>query len=231
LTGPAPIELLVVSADPRTSLLLAEAFSLDGFAVSRAHCAEHARVMACGRRPALAILGDLGSARGALDLLCEIRASGATGAWDPGLATIVLGCTPGGVDALRAFEAGADDFFSLSAGLLELGARVRALLRRAALRRAPRLIEVGQLSIDVAARSCSVAGIPLLLRRMEFALLLHLARDPDRVFTRGELLAAVWGYRAAGATRTVDSHASRLRRRLGAGAWVVGVRNVGYRLR
>lgn len=232
MTGPAPTELLVVSADRHESSRLADAFSLDGFAVTRAHGAEHARVIARGRRPALAILGDLGSPRGALDLLCEIRASGAAaGTWDPGLATIVLGCSPGGVDVLRAFESGADDFVAPSACFLELRARVRALLRRSALRRTPRLVEVGPLVIDAGARSCSVAGSALVLRRMEFALLVHLARDPDRVFTRSELLSAVWGYRAEGATRTVDSHACRLRRRLGAGAWVVSVRGVGYRLR
>ena len=70
-----------------------------------------------------------------------------------------------------------------------------------------------------------------MLRRMEFELLSHLALEPDRVFTRGELLRAVWGFRAQGATRTVDCHACRLRRRLGAAGWVVNVRGVGYRLR
>ena len=68
---------------------------------------------------------------------------------------------------------------------------------------------------------------------MEFELLVHLAREPERVFARDELLRAVWGYRSSGSTRTVDSHASRLRRKLDArrrGRWVINVRGVGYRL-
>jgi DNA-binding response OmpR family regulator len=70
------------------------------------------------------------------------------------------------------------------------------------------------------------------LRRMEYQLLLHLASDPRRVFTRHELLKAVWGYRSIGNTRTLDSHASRLRRKLGVAGerWIISVWGVGYRL-
>lgn len=76
------------------------------------------------------------------------------------------------------------------------------------------------------------AQAPLELRRREYALLAHLAREPSRVFTRAELLRDVWGYQIGG-TRTVDSHASRLRRVLaqaGAEGWVCCAWGVGYRL-
>jgi DNA-binding response OmpR family regulator len=68
---------------------------------------------------------------------------------------------------------------------------------------------------------------------MEYELLVHLAREPHRVFEREQLLRSLWGYRAAGSTRTVDSHASRLRSALrdsDGSRWVIGVRGVGYRL-
>lgn len=70
------------------------------------------------------------------------------------------------------------------------------------------------------------------LRRLEYELLLHLAGNPNRVFRRQELLRAVWGFRSAGTTRTVDSHASRLRSKLSAAgeSWVISERGVGYRL-
>jgi DNA-binding response OmpR family regulator len=71
------------------------------------------------------------------------------------------------------------------------------------------------------------------LRRQEFHLLVHLAREPERVFGKDELLRAVWGYRSSGSTRTLDSHASRLRRKLdvdGTRRWVINVWGVGYRL-
>jgi DNA-binding response OmpR family regulator len=131
---------------------------------------------------------------------------------------------------LRAFEYGADDVLGEAAGYLELRARVNALLRRAggSLEPAKRL-QVGPLEIDVPGHSVRLRGRAVCLRPLEFALLVHLAREPARVFARGELLRSVWGFRAGGSTRTVDSHASRLRGKLGAG-WVVGVRGVGYRL-
>jgi len=91
---------------------------------------------------------------------------------------------------------------------------------------------VGPLRIDPAAHAASLHGERLELRRLEFELLLHLASNPSRVFRRHELLRAVWGFRAEGCTRTVDSHASRLRNKLSAAGehWIVSVRGVGYRL-
>jgi DNA-binding response OmpR family regulator len=68
------------------------------------------------------------------------------------------------------------------------------------------------------------------LSAKEFALLHALARHPTRVFSKAELLRDVWGYLAMGATRTVDAHACRLRKKLGGPRWVVSVRGVGYRL-
>ena len=69
---------------------------------------------------------------------------------------------------------------------------------------------------------------------MEFELLVHLAREPERVFTKEELLRSVWQYRSGGSTRTLDSHASRLRRKLApedVRRWVINVWGIGYRLR
>ena len=74
---------------------------------------------------------------------------------------------------------------------------------------------------------------PVALRRMEYELLVCLARCPGRVFTKSELLSEVWGYKALGSTRTLDSHASRLRTKLaaaGAKGWIVNARGVGYSL-
>ncbi len=94
------------------------------------------------------------------------------------------------------------------------------------------MIRVGPLRVDTLGREAALGGRPLPLRRMEYELLEHLAREPDRVFGREELLRAVWGYRSPGSSRTIDTHASRLRQKLGgAGRWIVCVRGVGYRLR
>jgi DNA-binding response OmpR family regulator len=173
------------------------------------------------------------SRRGAVDLLQEIRTSaGADAAWQPALPVIVIGPADQ-LDVLRAFDAGADDFLARPAPYIELRARLRAVLRRTEAASGGQLIEVGALTVDLGRRSARIQGRSLQLRRLEFELLVHLARDPQRVFSKSELLRVVWGYRCAASTRTVDSHASRLRRKLDAGggrSWVVNVWGVGYRL-
>jgi DNA-binding winged helix-turn-helix (wHTH) protein len=93
-------------------------------------------------------------------------------------------------------------------------------------------LRVGELEIDPASREVRLRGAPVALSQKEFALLSALAAEPTRVFTKHELLRDVWGFRAMGATRTLDSHACRLRHKLGCdGArFVVNVWGVGYRL-
>jgi DNA-binding response OmpR family regulator len=227
--------ILVVESDRRLGQALAEQLAADGYRVQLARSAEHARVLAGACAPSLALLGGLDRPRGALELLQEIRRSDASDApWDRVLPAIMIGTHAHDLDLLRAFEAGADDFLARPPRYLELRARLRAVLRRAESEpESRRVLEVGPLRIDSGTHSVSMHGETVTLRRLEFELLRHLAGDPERVFTRDELLRAVWRYRCSGTTRTVDSHASRLRRKLdidGTRRWVISVWGVGYRL-
>ena len=89
------------------------------------------------------------------------------------------------------------------------------------------------IDIDLASRVVRVAGKPVQLSAKEFDLLVALAEDPERVFRKEDLLRDVWGFRSLGRTRTLDSDASRLRRKLnreGEAAYVLNVWGVGYRL-
>ena len=148
----------------------------------------------------------------------------------PDCPVIVLG-TPDLAARVRAL-ARADDYLSRPFVYEELVARIHAVLRR----RPPRLdrIDVDGLVVDRAARRVLVRGREVVLSSKEYGLLVKLASDPDRVFTREQLLRDVWGYRTYVPTRTLESHASRVRRKLGAAGldgWVVNLWGVGYRLR
>jgi DNA-binding response OmpR family regulator len=227
--------ILVVESDRQLASALTEQLIADGFTVELAHSANHARILARENTPRLVLLGELDMPRGALDLLEEIRGcTYAAEPWQRNLPAVVLGSSPNQLDLLRAFEAGADDFMFKPA-YLELRARLRAILRRVYYSPlARRTLEVGPLTIELDTRAVTLQGRPVSLRRMEFELLAELAREPARVFAKHELLRAVWGYRSSGSTRTLDSHASRLRRKLdqdGSGRWVINVRGVGYRLK
>jgi DNA-binding response OmpR family regulator len=228
--------ILVVESDRRLGHAIAEQLVADGFSVELARTAEHARVLADANTPRLAVLGLLDAPHGALELLDEIRQSGrASAPWDRTLPAIIVGSGARELDMLRAFEAGADDFLARPASYLELRARLRALLRRTAnVPDCRRMIEVGPLVIDTGAHVVTIEDRLVDLRRMEFELLVHLAREPERVFAKDELLRTVWQYRSGGSTRTLDSHASRLRRKLApedVRRWVINVWGVGYRLR
>jgi DNA-binding response OmpR family regulator len=230
--GAAPV-VLTVGADPDTLTLLVEQFGVDGFHALAARSAVHARALAVEHPPAVVVLGDLDEPRAAVALLAEIRDDAAPGSpWEPGVPVIMVSCRAQEIDVLRAFELGADDFVARPFAYLELRARLRAQLRRGE-RGTRRRLRSGPLEVDRQARIARLAGRRLDLSRLEFDLLTHLAAEPERVFTRDELLRAVWGFRSPGATRTLDSHASRLRRKLDrdGGCWITNVRGVGYRLR
>jgi DNA-binding response OmpR family regulator len=126
----------------------------------------------------------------------------------------------------------ADDYLAKPFAYEELVARIRAVLRRCP----PRsdVVDLGGLVIDRRARRVVVNGRDVFLSQKELALLVKLASDPDSVFTREQLLRDVWGYRSWAPTRTVESHASRVRCKLaaaGLGGWIVNVWGVGYKLR
>lgn len=139
----------------------------------------------------------------------------------------------GSLECIDALRRGCDDYVERPFDYQELVERIRAVLRRTR-PRDPEVVEAPPIHIEPRTRVARVDGHRLSLAQMEFELLLTLAREPDRVFTKTELLRDVWGYRVTGRTRTVDSHASRLRRKLReAGASVELVNNVwgvGYRL-
>jgi DNA-binding response OmpR family regulator len=133
---------------------------------------------------------------------------------------------------VRLLERGADDVIYEPWFYIEVRARLAALLRRADAAHSRQLLRAGRLRVDVGGRRAWIGEVQIKLTSREFDLLRVLVSEPDRVFTRDELLATVWGLGDWARTRTLDSHAARLRQRLNAagGSWVRNVWGVGYRL-
>lgn len=200
--------LLVADTEPETHRFLTRQLSQDGF-----------RLVGAKGCPDLVLAGDVASIE----------------RWAEQAPVIVLGREPSdAVDRIRAFRHGCDDYLAPPFEYQELVERIRAVLRRVH-PPAPSVVDAPPVRIDTRTRDARVGGHRLRLSQKEYELLLQLAREPDRVFTKAELLRDVWGYRVMGRTRTLDSHASRLRRKLrdagGEAGLVDNVWGVGYRLR
>lgn len=132
------------------------------------------------------------------------------------------------VDRVLGLEMGGDDYLTKPFSPRELVARVKAVLRRGRLATGSRPLEVGTVRLLPDQRRVEVAGEEVDLTTTEFDLLAHLMRHPGRVFTREELLSAVWGYGPVVTTRTVDVHVAQVRAKIGAGLTIRTVRGVGY---
>jgi DNA-binding response OmpR family regulator len=225
--------ILVVEDNRATRTFLADNLSADGHDVLEADSLADARRLMATAYPDAAVL-DLGLPDGdGLELLRNVReADRVAGALDPDLPLLVLSGRAADLDRLRAFSRGADDYVVKPFSYQELHARLMALLRRSRRRPGIGRLRIGPLEIDTVARHVRLHGEQVELSKKEFALLRALAADPTRVFTREELLRNVWGFRTMCATRTLDSHAFRLRRKLGVAGdrFVVNVWGVGYRL-
>src|SRR3954452_24081414 len=221
--------VVVCEDDDPTRELLCDHLTADRYRALPAPSASDALRLCGYNQPDLMLL-DLGlpNASG-IDVLREIRGAGER--FDPELPVLVLSGRSSETDRLRGFEAGADDYLTKPFHYPELLARVAAVLRRrSGRRRGP--IRGGELSGHRVPRRVLVGGREVQLANKEFALLRELATEPHRVFTKDELLRDVWGFRSKGRTRTLDSHASRLRRKLDpdGARYVCNCWGVGYRL-
>jgi len=225
--------IVLVEDDPVLSTFLADNLSADGYEPVVAETLRDGLRELEFRRPDLAIV-DLGLPDGSgLELIERVRtADGIASRLDPTVPLIVLSARAGELDRVRAFERGADDFVPKPFSYGEFRLRIAAVLRRTRRRSGLGQLRVGELELDPAGREVRLRGRRIELSQKEFALLRALATDPTRVLTKQELLRDVWGYRTLGTTRTLDSHACRLRNKLGVDGdrFVVNVWGVGYRL-
>ena len=225
--------LLLVEDDDVLRTFLADNLTADGYELLVAENAQHGLRLLETKFPDL-VLVDIGlpDASG-FEVLRRVReADGIATRLDPSTPLVLLTGRDGELDRVRGFERGADDYICKPFSYPELRGRLAALLRRADHRRRTGRLRVGELDIDPQARTARLRGEALALSQKEFALLRMLASEPARVFTKEELLRQIWGFRHLGTSRTLDSHACRLRHKLGVHGdqFVVNVWGIGYRL-
>jgi two-component system, OmpR family, response regulator MtrA len=215
---------VVIEDDEAISALVGTYLEQAGFEVVRECTGEGGLEAVARRRPRFVVL-DLGLPDvDGFDLCRRLRGSA-------DVPILILTARDEEADRVIGLELGADDYLTKPFSPRELVARVRAVLRRAEpVPPESRVIEVGELRVDLRTRSATFAGSPLTLRTLEFELLAELARNAGNVVTRDRLLDRVWGLSFAGGTRTVDVHVAQLRKKLGRPALIHTVRSVGYRL-
>jgi DNA-binding response OmpR family regulator len=224
--------VLVVEDNPDLAFGLRNNLEIEGYDVVVAEDGPTGLERATDARPDLIILDLMLPGMDGYRVLRALR--------QKGLEQPVLILTARGdeADKVMGFRNGADDYVTKPFGVLELLARVEALLRRTG--KGPRAggaapERFGDVEVDTASRTVLRGGAPVALTPMEFDLLVALIRRRGAVASRHELLREVWGHRAAVVSRTVDTHVAELRRKLEPDpahpCHILTVRKAGYRLR
>jgi two-component system response regulator MtrA len=217
--------VLVVDDDPALSEMLGIVLRGEGFEPSFVADGDSALRAFHDTKPDLVLLDLMLPGKDGIDVCREIRA-------ESGVPIVMLTAKGDTVDVVLGLESGADDYIVKPFKPKEVVARVRARLRRTD-EPAPEMLEIADLTIDVAAHEVRRGEEKISLTPLEFDLLVALARKPRTVFTRETLLESVWGYRHAADTRLVNVHVQRLRSKIERDPEhpqvVVTVRGIGYK--
>jgi DNA-binding response OmpR family regulator len=227
--------VLVVDDDRHIADLLQLHLEREGFRVDVAHDGVNALEKVRRDHPQLVVLDVMLPGKSGLDVCQEIRHLD-----EPQPVILILTARVEEADAVTGLEVGADDYVRKPFGIKELVSRCKALLRRSHRdvgatppSSSQKVVKQGSLTIDRARHAVTFNNQPITLTATEFNLLHHLASNPGLVLSREHLLRTVWGYHHDGYQRTVDSHITRVRRKLeSAGAspnMIVTVHGVGYR--
>jgi len=217
--------VLVVDDDPALAEMLGIVLRTEGFEPSFVADGDRALSAFRATKPDLVLLDLMLPGTDGVDVCRQIRA-------ESGTPIVMLTARSDTIDIVLGLEVGADDYIVKPFKPKELVARMHARLRR---NKAPtsEVLDIGDLTIDVAGHVVSRQGEPIGLTPLEFDLLAALARKPGQVFTREHLLEQVWGYRHAADTRLVNVHVQRLRAKIERDPErpeiVLTVRGVGYK--
>jgi DNA-binding response OmpR family regulator len=224
-------KILVVEDDPSILRGLQLNLGMEGYLVRSAMDGEAGLAMALSEHPDLVLVDVMLPKLGGLQLIRALRAT------DPDIPIVVISAKGGESDKIAGLDVGADDYVVKPFSLPELLARIAAALRRPRARgetgagRTTR--RFGEAEVDLAARRLVVRGAAVTLTAREFDLLAFFVQHPGRVYSREQLMQAVWGAHYVGTARTVDNFVARLRNHIGDDAenprHLETVRGFGYR--
>ncbi len=223
-----PLVLIVEDEAPLVTLLRYN-LEKDGFQVCEAGDGEEALMQIAERKPDIVLLDWMLPLVSGIEICRQIRRAPQTRT----LPVVMLTARGEEADRVRGLDSGADDYIAKPFSLRELSARLRAVIRRAQPNAAEETLQFSEVTMDLAAHRVFRAGKPIHLGPTEFRLLRHLMQHPGRVFSREQLLDAVWGHDVYVEARTVDVHIRRLRKALNADGGIDVVRTVrsaGYAL-
>jgi len=217
--------VLVVDDDPALSEMLGIVLRGEGFEPAFVADGDAALRAFHDTKPDLVLLDLMLPGKDGIDVCREIRA-------ESGVPIVMLTAKGDTIDVVLGLESGADDYIVKPFKPKEVVARVRARLRRTD-DPAPEVLQIADITIDVAAHEVRRGDTRIALTPLEFDLLVALARKPRTVFSRETLLESVWGYRHAADTRLVNVHVQRLRSKVETDPEhpqvVVTVRGIGYK--
>lgn len=215
--------ILLVEDDNDLRPVIAHYLRAEGYVVLEASSGEQGLRLWQQEEPHLILLDWMLGGLSGLEVARTVRASQST-------PIIMLTARNEDADVILGLEVGADDYLVKPVSLRQLAARIRAVLRRTRPEPPARsLLQFGELQIDLAAHSARHRGADVPLTATQFKLLAVLARNPNRVFSRMQLMETATGDYYDGYERTIDSHISHLRRKLGANELIQTVHGIGYK--
>jgi two-component system, OmpR family, phosphate regulon response regulator PhoB len=223
-----PFALIVEDEAPLVELIRYN-LEKEGYEIAVAHDGEEALLQIDERQPDIVILDWMLPKLAGIEVCRRLRSRPAT----RNLPVIMLTARSEEADRIRGLDQGADDYMTKPFSMSELVARIRAVMRRIRPALAEDIVVVGDISIDRSGHRVSVKDVEVHLGPTEFRLLDYFVQHPGRVFSREQLLDAVWGSDVYVETRTVDVHIGRLRKaltRTGGEDPIRTVRSAGYAL-
>lgn len=230
----APSHILIVEDNESLAAGLRTSFEVEGYAVECVDDGDAALAWLAGNQPDLIVLDLMLPTMSGFEVLRRYRQM------DGGAAVLILSARDQEVDKVQGFRIGADDYVVKPVGLLELLARIEAMLRRARNTHPPRMpsgatrYTFGDVVVDMRTRTAARGNDPIDLTPMEFDLLVFLIEAGGNIVSRDTLMRQVWHYSPGLTSRTVDQHVARLRHKVEADAGeprhILTVRKAGYRL-